>query len=88
MINITRNPDHINDTHDNRTAAYLGGTASPAVWYWRRKRGDRAIAKNLGLSSKEQRCLSGWRCNSDAKKIEAVFVIGEGYNWTRQINNK
>jgi hypothetical protein len=72
-INITVNPTEINQTLDGRKSSYKAGVASPAVWYWQAKRGDKKIAKQL-LSAKDARRFCGFRLEN---KLAAVCQIGE-----------
>lgn len=75
----TSNPSNINDRDDsNRKASYVGGVASPAVWYWSAKRGDKAMVRRLGLSAKDLIRLAGLRVNS-SNKLAAVCFVGDCY---------
>lgn len=80
MDSIIANPTQIADTLPGRKAAYMAGNASPAVWYWTAKRGDKAAARRAGLSARDSRHLSGWRSGSYG--LEAVCMVGDGYWYT------
>jgi hypothetical protein len=77
-LKIDRNPEHINDELSGRRAYYKGGTASPAVWYWDRKFGDKQLAIQLGYKRKDIKRMHGWRLDGN-NQIELVCGIGNYY---------
>lgn len=77
-----RNPESINDIDcSGRKARYVGGTSSPAVWYWGLVRGDiTAInsARPKGSSIPKGYTLVGIRfCGG--RKYVAVAMLNSGY---------
>lgn len=76
MVRITKNPKQIGETLDGRKSSYKGGTSSPAVWYWMRKRGD---IKNSGISLKKNHFLSGFRANG-LDTLAVISVYKTAYN--------
>jgi len=76
MKTTTENPKNINSTFDGRTAKYVAGIASPAVFYWSSKRGDKT---RLRLSRKNSRNFSGIIFKNGSER--AVMVTAQGYWW-------
>ena len=80
-VSITRNPTDISDTLCGRSARYVGGVSSPAVWYWSVTRGDKAaLLANGNRSRKQARSLLGFRRdNNGTGQLRAVIGAANGY---------
>lgn len=73
------NPTHIGQIDDSgRQSRYVGGVASPAVWYWAAKRGDKTMMRNLGLAGKDLARYAGHRVGSTGR-LCAVCFVGDCY---------
>ena len=77
-IKISNNPTAINQILDGRKSSYKTGVTSPAVWYWARKRGDKALVKDL-LSAKDASRLNGFRLGNDGKLNAVCDINGYWY---------